>query len=326
MVQTPIKVGIVGTGYAATKRAEAIQADPRAQLLAVVGNSPESTQKFSQTYGISTVDSWQALVANPEIDLVFVCNINSSHGAIAQGALAAGKHVVVEYPLALAPLQAEALINLAKEDHKLLHVEHIELLGGVHQGIKKYLSAIGEVYYGSYSTIVPQNPAPMRWTYHREMFGFPLIGALSRITRFIDLFGEVASVNCHNRYWESSARDYDRGCFCTAEIRFKQGLIANIIYGKGETIHQAQRNLELYGDRGSLVFKGEAGSLITSDSQTPIEVASRRGLFNLDTLLVLDYLLEGKALYTTAEASYYALRVAEAARQSAMSGKIINLV
>ena len=324
-VQSRIRVGIVGTGYAASKRADAIKADERAQLKAVVGHDEKKTASFAQSYDITRVETWQELVKQSEIDLIFICNINRDHGAIAQGALAAGKHVVVEYPLALTPLQAEALINLAKEHKRLLHIEHIELLGGVHQGIKKYLAEIGEVFYGRYSTITPQKPAPLRWTYHQEMFGFPLIGALSRISRFTDLFGEVARVNCQSRFWEASEVGYYRAGLCEAQLRFKSGLIAQITYGKGETFWKSDRTLELYGDRGTLVFVGEEGMLIQGEQKTPIEVGSRQGLFNLDTQLVLDHLLQGKPLYTQPESSYYALRVADAARQSAALGSVVSL-
>jgi biliverdin reductase len=49
-------------------------------------------------------------------------------------------------------------------------------------------------------------------------------------------------------------------------------------------------------------------------------------LFKKDTGLVLDYLVEGKPLYLSATASCDALKVADAARQSAETGKVINLV
>lgn len=325
-LKSPIKVGIVGTGYAASKRAEALQADDRAQLTAVAGYTTASTEQFAQTYSLKGIDSWQTLVKRPDLDLIIISNINQEHGAIASCALAEGKHVVIEYPLALKPIQAEALINLAQQHQKLLHVEHIELLGGVHQAIRKYLPEIGEVSYGRYITMTPQHPAPRRWTYHYEMFGFPLSAALSRIHRFTDLFGSVATVSCQTRFWDAPDTGYYLAGLCQAQLRFNNGLIAQITYAKGEKFWNSDRTLELHGEKGTLIFTGETGMLVRGAEKIPLEVTSRRGLFAKDTQMVLDHLYLGTPLYVQPESSYYALTVAEAARQAAASDTVVHML
>ena len=324
-VQRPLKVGLVGTGYAAKRRAEALQADERSHLVAVTGKTPEKTAAFCQTHSGSPVHSWQQLVNQPNLDLVVICTTNCDHGAIACAALEAQKHVIVEYPLALDLSQAEAAIALAKAQGKLLHVEHIELLGGLHQAMGQYLPEIGNVSYGRYATLNPQRPVPRHWKYHRQMLGFPLIAALSRIHRFTDLFGTVASVSCQSRFWDAPEAEYFTACLCNAQLRFTNGLIAEIAYGKGEAFWQGYRNFELHGDKGTLIFEGEKGTLVRGDEKTPIAVASRRGLFAKDTKMVLDHLLEGAPLYVAPTASLYALKVADAARMSAKTGKTIKV-
>jgi len=211
----PIRAGIVGTGYAAQRRAEAFQADARSRFVVVSGHTPEKTQEFAKNYNASAVDSWTDLVVHPEVDLVAICTINLDHGMVARAALNAGKHVVVEYPLSLDPKEAESLIALAEAKDKLLHVEHIELLGGLHQALRQWLPQIGNPFYARYVTIKPDRPAPKRWTYHPELYGFPLSAALSRIQRFTDLFGKVASVSCLPKtrgwYWITCSK----GSLCT---------------------------------------------------------------------------------------------------------------
>lgn len=319
----PIRVGLVGTGYAAERRAEALQVDRRSRLIAVSGHTPEKTQEFARTHNCSPIESWQQLVELPDVDLVIICTINRDHGAMTRVALDAGKHVVVEYPLSLDPREAESLIALAKAKGKLLHVEHIELLGGLHQALRQWLPEIGNAFYARYVTVVPKHPAPHHWTYQPELFGFPLSGAVSRIQRLTDLFGEVTAVSCQARFWDAS--DYYTACLCTAQLRFTNGTIAEVTYGKGETFWQSLRNFEVHGDQGTLIFEGDQGTLIRGNEKTPIEVGGRRGLFGKDTSMVLDYLVEGKPLYVSPTASYYALKVADAARQSAEIGQTISL-
>ena len=319
----PIRAGIVGTGFAAQRRAEAFQADARSCLVAVSGHTPETTQEFAKNHLTTAVDSWTDLVVHPEVDLVVICTINLDHGMVARAALNAGKHVVVEYPLSLDPREAESLITLAQTKGKLLHVEHIELLGGLHQALRQWLPEIGNPFYARYVTITPQHPAPKRWTYHPELFGFPLSAALSRVQRLTDLFGKVSLVSCQSQFWY--AAEYFTACLCTAQLRFANGLIGEVTYGKGETFWHSSRNFEVQGEQGTLLFEGERGMLIRGEEKIPIEAGGRRGLFAKDTGMVLDYLVEGTPLYLSPEESCYALKVADAARQSAELGKTISL-
>ena len=314
-----MRVGLVGTGYAAKLRAQTLLNDPRAELIAVVGgNTLSKTEAFAKDFQLMVLDSPQQLIQE-DIDLVIVSNVNSEHGAVARAALEADKHVAIEYPMSLDLVEASELINLAKSKNKLLHVEHIELLGGLHLALKQHLDKVGEVFYVRYSTIKPENPAPRKWTYSHNLFGFPLMGAISRLHRLTNLFGEVMAVNCHNRFWETEVEFY-QSCFCTTQLNFSSGLLAEVVYAKGETMWEAERKFEVHGENGGLIFNSQEGLFINSQGTTPIEVASRRGLFAKDTAMVLDYLFDGTPLYVTPEESLYALKVADAARRSAEMG------
>jgi biliverdin reductase len=314
ITENPLRVGIIGTGYAAKKRAEAVQNDPRVELIAVTGNTPEKLASFCQEFGAIAVDSWQRLVDRDDIDIVIICTVNRDHGIIARAAIAAEKHAIVEYPLALDPQEAEAVIELAKNKNKLLHVEHIEILGGVHQAIKANLPNIGSIFYARYTTIAPQNPAPHRWSYDRELFGFPFSAALSRIHRLTDLFGEVAAVSCQTRFWDVEDTNYFSSCLCNAQLRFRNEIMAEVSYGKGQVFSQGGREFLVRGSEGLLIFQGERGVLVKGEETIELEVGSRRGLFGKDMQLFLDCLLQGKPLYITPTESLYALKVADAAR------------
>lgn len=322
--ERPVRVGLVGTGYAAKLRAEALLHDDRSHLVAIVGHTPEKTEAFAKDYQTEAINSWHSLVEREDVDLVAICTINRDHGAIARTALSKGKHVIVEYPMSLDVTEAEELIALSKAQNKLLHVEHIELLGGVHQALKQHLPQVGQVFYARYNTINPQHPAPRKWTYNHELFGFPLIGALSRLHRLVDLFGKVVTVNCHNRFWETET-EYYQSCFCVTQLSFSSGLLAQVIYGKGETLWKPERSFEVHGENGGLIIDGETGVLVQTGETKPIEIGTRRGLFAKDTTMVLDYLINGTPLYVSPEESLYTLKVADAARRSAQTGQTVMM-
>jgi biliverdin reductase len=324
-INLPIRVGVIGTGFAAKVRAQNLIAESRTQLVAVVGRTPERTVEFAESFDTLAITDWQTLVQMPEIDLVVVATINGNHGAIVRGAIAAGKHTIVEYPLALNPQEAAEIIELAATKKVLLHVEHIELLGGLHQTMREQLGHLGEVYYARYSTIVAQRPVPQKWTFHHAEFGFPLSAALSRLHRFTDLFGSIESVNCHNQYW-GGVGDYYKTCLCTAQFRFKNiNAIGEVVYGKGEGLWQNSRKFEVHGENGALIFDGDEGVLIQAGISTPLDLGARKGLFAKDLELVLDHLLDDKPNYVTPSASLATLRVADAARISAETRRTVKI-
>jgi biliverdin reductase len=323
--ETIIKVGIVGTGYAAKRRAEAFQDSPFSELVAVAGNSLENTQSFCQSYNIEAVSSWEDLVNHPSLDLICICNVNREHGSIVRQALLADKHVIVEYPLTLNPSESQELINLAQQKQKLLHVEHIEILGGVHQAIKQHLPEIGTPFLARYSTILAKPKVTPHWTYNYELYGFPFVAAVSRINRFTDLFGEVDSVSCYARFWDAVESGYFSSCWCQAQLQFKNKMMVSLTYGKGNQFQSNDRTLEIYGDRGTLVFDGEQGKIKRGEEEIPVEVASRRGLFTQDTNLVLEHLLTGKPLYINNTDSAYSLKVAQATLKSFQNQEIVRI-
>lgn len=322
----PIKVGLVGTGYAAKVRAASIQADVRSELVAVVGHTIEQVRSFSVSYSAEAMDDWLALVRRPDIELIIIATINRDHGSIAQAALQAGKHVVVEYPLAIELEEAKALVTLSQAQNRLLHVEHIELLSGIHKAVKTALPAIGTPFYGRYTNLNGQHPAPRKWTYSTNLFGFPLMGAVSRIHRLTDLFGPVTAITCEAKFWPNvEPSEFYQGCLCTAQLRFTNGFVADVVYGKGETIWQSVRTLEIHGQTGGILINGEQGLLVQVDQTQTLDMGSRRGLFAKDTAMVLDHLTQGTPLYVSLQDSLYALQVADAARRSVISGETITL-
>ena len=160
VLQQPIRVGLVGTGFVARWRSQALLDDDRAELVAVAGRDRQRSYEFTQDWGGAPCADWQELLERPDLDLIFISSLNHHRGAIAQGALERGKHVVAEYPLALIPAQAQALLTLAQQQQRLLHIAHIELLGGLHQAFVDYLPHLGGISDVRYCTINPQRSGP----------------------------------------------------------------------------------------------------------------------------------------------------------------------
>ena len=109
-----IRAGIVGTGFAATSHADALARVPGAVLLAVAGTSAEKARVAADRFGAERAyPDYRALLADPDVDVVHDCTPNDIHAEINAAALAAGKHVLSEKPLATDSTQTAALARQA---------------------------------------------------------------------------------------------------------------------------------------------------------------------------------------------------------------------
>lgn len=321
-----IGVGIVGTGYVAKVRAKVLLEDERSHLVSVASQLPQRVAEFAAQYGMAAAEHWSEVVNDGAVDLVVVATVSHLHGAVVEAAITAGKHVVVEYPLSFDLSQAERLVKQARARGQLLHVEHIELLGGLHLAMRSHIAKIGEPYYVSYRTLNPQNPAPRKWTYHREQFGFPFCGALSRVHRLTNLFGRVRQVDCCTQMTLDEVNDdYFKRVVSSGRLQFENDVVAEVTYGKGEGLWIKRRDIEVQGRLGAMSFTGNEGQLTTAEGTSLIAVAPRKGLFLKDTQGVLDYLTMGTPLYVNAEEGLYALRVGDALRRASVSGQPVVL-
>ena len=116
---------MVGYGSIADVHRRSFARIPGVQITAVVGRLLEPTRTFAQKCGASlaTVDLAEAL-AQDDIDAVVVTSPSARHAAQTQAALEAGKHVLVEIPLALSLQESEMLTALAEQKGRTMMVAH----------------------------------------------------------------------------------------------------------------------------------------------------------------------------------------------------------
>ena len=117
--------GILATGKIAHQFAEDLLQTPGARLVAVGSRRPASAEQFAATYSrdgepVRAHGSYEALVADPEVDVVYVASPHSLHLDHARLALEAGKHVLCEKPLTLDLADAEEMVALARRHDRFL--------------------------------------------------------------------------------------------------------------------------------------------------------------------------------------------------------------
>lgn len=123
MNRKPISVGIAGYGFATkTFHAPLINSVPGLQLAAI--SSSDSAKVLADWPGMRVEPTAEALFTRPDIDLVVIPTPNATHFSLAQAALAAGKHVVVDKPFTITLAEARQLQAQADAAGRLLSVFH----------------------------------------------------------------------------------------------------------------------------------------------------------------------------------------------------------
>ena len=111
-----MKVGIIGAGHIAEKAAATLAAMDDMQCLAIGSRSLEKAQAFAERFGIERAyGAYAELLADPDVELVYIAVPHSCHFAVARDAILAGKPCLVEKSFMLNATEAAAILALARE-------------------------------------------------------------------------------------------------------------------------------------------------------------------------------------------------------------------
>lgn len=109
-----LRWGVIGTGIAG-KFVTAIHRHTPQRAIAVTARDAAKTSAFAAEHGIDrTVSSVEALVTDPEVDVVYVATPHPLHREQALAAIAAGKHVLIEKPIAMSAAEAQEITGAGR--------------------------------------------------------------------------------------------------------------------------------------------------------------------------------------------------------------------
>lgn len=119
------KVAIIGAGAISTRHIEGYLAFPEAcKIAAIVDIYLDKAEERVRAYQLDAVASndYKSILADPSIDVVSICTPPSTHAQLAIDCLMAGKHVLVEKPMAASLEECDAMILAAEKSGKVLSV------------------------------------------------------------------------------------------------------------------------------------------------------------------------------------------------------------
>ncbi len=115
-----MRVGIIGAGLQARRRALALRDFPDTKLVVVSAAHQESASRLANAMGCEATVGWEAVVARPDIDVVIICTPPHLHALAITAALKGGKHVLCEKPPTRTLEEAEAVAEVARASKAIL--------------------------------------------------------------------------------------------------------------------------------------------------------------------------------------------------------------
>ena len=231
-----------------------------ARLVAISHYNPTLYDTLSGQFGVPCV-SQETLLKDPSIDVVCICTPSGQHASQAIASLEAGKHVLVEKPMALSVTAAKAMIDCARLNKRHLSValqrRADPLFKAVHEAISN--GDLGELTLGS--IVMPYfrdqayyDQASWRGTWMLDGGGVLMNQGIHIIDILLWLMGDPIEVYAHAATLHRTIEVED---VATAIMKFANGALASIAasttVGGG-----APHRIEIFGTNGAIQLEGES--------------------------------------------------------------------
>lgn len=276
-------VGVIGTGWVAGAHVSNFQNIPGCEIVAACSRSQERARAFLDERGLKEAaahDDVDAFLKTDGLDIVVVCTPHPQHPEQTIAAARAGKHVVIEKPVAMNREDLASMVAAVKEAGVFTSVcfelRWIGLFKNVKAIIEKGL--IGTPFYGEASYFHGIGPwyAQYPWNKQKALGGDALLTAgCHALDGLIWLMGsDVTEVQAMSNQSQSNALDYEYDTNVVAIMRFANGAI-----GKVATSIECRQPYHF-----PLVIQGERGT-VKDDRLASLDLPGLDGWAHLPTAL-----------------------------------------
>jgi predicted dehydrogenase len=146
----PIGIAVIGCGYWGPNLIRNFAEESRAQVRWVCDLDASKLESVHRRYpSVRMTTQCQELLADPQVEAIVIATPVQTHHALARAALRAGKHVLIEKPLADQAALAEDLVAQAQQYERILLVDHTFVYTGAVRYLKKLYeeSLLGDLWY-----------------------------------------------------------------------------------------------------------------------------------------------------------------------------------
>jgi UDP-N-acetyl-2-amino-2-deoxyglucuronate dehydrogenase len=257
-----INFGVIGQGHIGKRHAEMIRRHPDCNLLAVCDILPELSENANGG-DVAFYENIESLLsAHPELDVINICTPNGLHAAQALKALEAGKHVVIEKPMALNKIDCEKLIYAALHQHKTVFCVMQNRYSPPSIWLKEVVQQknLGEIYMVQLNCYWNRDERYYKtggWKGTQDLDGGTLF---TQFSHWIDimywLFGDIKNIQAKFAdFNHKTSTDFEDSGFVSFD--FVNGGMGCINYSTSVWDKNLESSLTIVGSKGSIKVGGQ---------------------------------------------------------------------
>jgi UDP-N-acetylglucosamine 3-dehydrogenase len=329
-----VRWGVIGLGWFGEVHAEALAQMPGIELAAVCTRRPDRLNEVADRFGVRRrYTGYRELLADPDVEVVSVVTHFYDHRDITIDALRAGKHVLLEKPMAPDVAQCDAILAAAREASGLFMVGHICRFDPRVALAKEAIAAgrIGRVV----SMHARRNLS--RWIGRQVLDKISaLMGDGIHDADVMLWFSQAKPVNVYAQEIHTAGHTYPEGGWAMFRLdNGAVGVVESIWYLPETTPYQIDARMEIIGTEGAIYIDcGNAGLAIHDHDGAklpdtlywPKIFGQRFGILQAELRYFADCVLDGREPERiTPEESRTAVALMAAATESARTGEVVRL-
>ncbi len=252
---TILRIGALGAGGFGHFALQQFLQIPGVQLTGIAGTNAEATRAMERRFGAVDFGPMAALLARPDVDLVYIATPPFLHYAQARAALEAGKHVLCEKPLALTVAEADDLVGVAQSRGLLCIANLMQRYNPLFDAVRRLVESrvLGECLHGYFENYAAdEGLAADHWFWDRAKSGGIFI---EHGVHFFDLFegwlgpGEVVAAQRILR----PGSGIEEQVQCT--VRHASGPLVNYYHGFTQPGRLDRQEFRLLFEHGDLTLE-----------------------------------------------------------------------
>jgi len=338
-----IRVGLVGLGFSGSIHADAYAAiKDKADLVAVCDINKEKAETIASCYGAKAYIDFEEMLENERLDAVDLCVPHHLHSKYVIAAAKAGKHIIVEKPIATTVEDTEKMIEATRKANVKFMVAEDQVHLPVHKLAKELLDkgAIGKIFMARVLSAVYDMPEEEKgWKLDPKNKGVLLDMAVHYFMTLQWIAGEIEKVcaMAESVVVNKGKSDFDDNAITI--VKFKNGAIGEVSVTTAVVSEPCNR-LEFYGTEGTIVVDQSCEKPLRYHSNHPgmetngwvepdVEHVTYPGYFPLafgkEVKYFIDCILENREPEFGGKMGKESIKVVEAAYKAVKTGKTQNV-
>lgn len=264
----PIGIGLIGAGHFATATLiPALKKAPDARLISVCSAGGLSAASAARRHGFESCSTdYRELLSDPRIDAIVIATRHDTHARFVCEALAAGKHVFVEKPLALCHEQLESVIDARTGGAKLVMPGFNRRFSPLSAAVKSHFSGRNTPL----EIVCRVNAGKVggeSWYEDPEQGGWRII---SEGCHFVDLIQYLCGCRPIRVFAEmiGGGTPGAQNPNCSTVIRMEDGSIATLVYVANGDTSTGKERIEVFGQNKSAVIENWKAAYLTAGGKT----------------------------------------------------------